>query len=231
LRSVDYSDVDRIVTLLTGHFGKATFIARGAKRSKKRFGGALQPLCLLSVEVTEVGPKMGSLVQAQVTRSFPRILGDLLRMDAAFGALVLVRELLPEHEPDSVVFASICALLEALDQGQAVPERLRLCFELRLLSLLGFAPQLDRCGLCGKLARPGQAAELDPRLGHLTCRDCGGAAYRISGAMRVELMRALGPEWLRAAESTWPEQGLSEAREALARFVDHRFDIKKGAMR
>src|SRR4029077_12236429 len=109
-------------------------------------------------EVTEVGPRMGTLVQAQVTRSFPRVLADLARMNAAFAAVVLARELLAEHEPDSAVFATLCALLEALDDEQATPEPLFLCFELRLLALLGFAPRLDRCGLCGKLAVQGQAA-------------------------------------------------------------------------
>jgi DNA repair protein RecO (recombination protein O) len=222
LRSVDYADADRIVTLLTLRFGKAAFIARGARRSKKRFGGALQALSLLSVEVTESDAQLGTLMQAQLTRSFPRILAELPRMDAAFAALLLVRELSPEHEPDDAVFSTTLGLLDALEREQAVPACVRLCFQVRLLALLGFAPRFDRCGSCGKQPKPGQAAEFDPRLGHISCRDCGGGAHRISGFARGELMRATGADWVSAADSVWPERELGEVQAALDVFVEQR---------
>lgn len=229
LRSVDYADADRIVTLLTVRFGKATFIARGARRSKKRFGGVLQPLLLLEVEVRESASQLGSLVQAEISRPFPRIVADLGRMAAGFAALELLRELTAEHEPDHALFATAISLLEALDVGQPAPERVLLCFEVRLLSLLGFAPRLDQCGLCGKRPVAGQAAELDAQLGHLVCRSCGGAAYHLSGGARMRLAHATGPDWLSAAELPWPARELAIAREALLRFAEQRIGRKLSA--
>jgi DNA repair protein RecO (recombination protein O) len=229
LRNVDYADADRIVTLLTVRFGKAAFIARGARRSKKRFGGVLQPFLLLEVEVNQGAGQLGSLLRAQISRSFPHIVTDLGLMAAGFAALELVRELTAEHEPDHAVFATAIALLEALDTGQLAPQNVLLCFEVRLLSLLGFAPQLDRCGLCGKRPLPAQAAELDPQLGHLVCRSCGGAAYRLSGGARMRLSRATGSDWLSAAELSWPARELATAREALLGFAEQRIGRKLSA--
>jgi DNA repair protein RecO (recombination protein O) len=229
LRSVDYGDADRIVTLWTGQLGKASFMARGARRSKKRFGGALEPFGLLSVELRHGSAQLGTLLQAQVTRSFPRLLGDLGRMSAGFAALELLRELSAEHEPDAAVFATALELLAALDAEQAAPERLLLCFEVRLLGLLGFAPRLDQCGQCGKQPALGQAGLFDIRLGHLVCRGCGGAAHRLGGAVRTQLMRSSGPDWADAAMVAWPEPELAQAREALRAFVEQRIGRSLGA--
>jgi DNA repair protein RecO (recombination protein O) len=232
LRSVDYGDADRIVTLLTHRFGKAAFIARGARRSKKRFGAALQPLALLGVQVGQGRGALGVLAEAQVTRAFPRVLGDLARMHAGFAGLELLRELTAEREPEDAVFATAVALLAALELDESAPEHVLLCFEARLLGLTGFSPRLDRCGLCGKSADAGRAGLFDARLGHLTCRACGGAAQRLSGATRARLMRAAGPDWIAAARGEWPRAELGEARAALREFVEQRIghELKAGAL-
>ena len=229
LRSVDYADADRIVTLLTSRFGKASFIARGARRSKKRFGGSLQPFGLLDVVVTEGATELESLVQAQLSRPFPRILSDLARMGAGFAALELLRELTAEHQPDSTVFATALSLLAALDAEEVAPEPVLLCFQLRLLALLGFAPRLGQCGLCGKRPAAAQAGCFDPRLGTLVCKDCGGAPHRLSGSVRGQLMAATGADWVRVAALAWPERQLAETRDALRGFVEQRIGRKLSA--
>ena len=223
LRSVDYGDADRIVTLLTQRFGKTAAIARAARRSKKRFGAALQPLALLSVQIARGRGPLDVLQQAVVTRPFPGLLRDLARMQAGFTALELLRELSPEHEPDASVFATAVALLGALDAAQGdEPERLLLCFTARLLALVGFSPRLDRCGQCGKPAEPARSALFDARLGHLVCRACGGAAHRLAGATRLALMRAAGAEFIAVAREPWPAAELGQAHAALRACVEHR---------
>jgi DNA repair protein RecO (recombination protein O) len=232
LRSVDYGDADRVVTLLTQRFGKAAFIARAARRSKKRFGASLQPLSLLSVQIAPGRGSLGVLVQAEVARAFPRVLRDLPRMHAGFAALELLRELSPEQAPDPAVFASAVALLGALELDQTVAECALLCFEAHLLGLCGFSPRLDRCGLCDKQADVARAALFDPRLGHVVCRDCGGARYRLSGAARSRLSSAAGPRWLEASRGEWKPSELGDVRAALREFVEQRIgrELKAGAL-
>ena len=53
LRTVDYGESDRVVTLLTAERGKLAAFARGARASRRRFGGALEPFTLLAVEARE----------------------------------------------------------------------------------------------------------------------------------------------------------------------------------
>jgi DNA repair protein RecO (recombination protein O) len=223
LRSVDYGDADRVVTLLTQRFGKCAYIARAARRSKKRFGSALQPLALLSVQVARGRGPLEVLQRAEVQRPFPRLLSDLGRMQAGFSALELVRELSPEHEPDPAVFATAVAMLAALDAAcDDEPERLLLCFTARLLALCGFSPRLDRCGQCGKPAEPTRSALFDPRLGHLVCRACGGAAHRLAARSRLALMRAAGPDFGAVAQEPWAGAELGLARAALRDFIEQR---------
>ena len=222
MRCVDYAESDRVVTLLTSRFGKRSFIARGARRSKKRFAGALEPLQLLHVEVGPGSGQLGSLARAEIARSFPRVLGDLGRMAAGFAGLELLRELVPEGEDDATVFATALELLGALDAEQATPARLSLCFQVRLLSVLGFEPRLDQCGLCGKHPAARQAAEFDPRLGHLVCRRCGGASEVLGGTVRAALMQATCADWVGAAHAAWPTSELNAARASLRTFIEHR---------
>jgi DNA repair protein RecO (recombination protein O) len=232
LRSVDYGDADRVVTLLTQRLGKAGFIARAARRSKKRFGASLQPLALLSVQVGPGRGALGVIERAEVTRAFPRVLSDLARLHAGFAALELLRELSPEHEPDPAVFATAVALLGTLEDGESEPEAALLCFEARLLALVGFSPRLDRCGLCSKSADAARAGLFDPRLGHLVCRACGGAPYRLSGAARARLLRAASAEWIDAARGEWKASELGETRAALREFVEQRIgrELKAGSL-
>jgi DNA repair protein RecO (recombination protein O) len=207
---------------LTRRFGKAAFIARAARRSKKRFAGALQPLQLISVELAHGSGQLGSLARAEVVRTFPRVLSDLARMSAGFAALELVRELTPEHDADPGLFGTVLEMLQALDAADIAPEPLSLCFQARMLALVGFAPRLDACGVCGKRPAAAQRAEFDPRAGHLTCRACGGASEQIDGAARVLLQRASGPDWIACARAPWPAADLPGARSALRAFIEHR---------
>jgi len=223
LRSVDYRDADRIVTLLTARHGKLAFIARGARRSKKRFGGALQPFAVLGVEVTLRGSQLGTLLRAEVSRAFPTLLGDLDRLAVGYAMLELLAELSPERQADAGIFALALEALAALDAAELSPLPLLLAFELRLVALAGFAPNLQSCGGCGKRPGPEQAALFDPRRGHLVCRDCGGARERLSARARGALGAALAQDWKPLLLADWAGPGeLTSLRQAIERFVEHR---------
>lgn len=223
LRSVDYGDADRVVTLLTASHGKIALIARGARRSRRRFQGALEPFTWLDVAlVPGAGVGLGTLVEAHARRAFPRILADLARMGAAGAVLELVRDAVPERETDAPVYLTTAAALEALDVEDAVPLALVTCFHARLLGLLGFALRLDACGQCGRRPESRQASLFDPREGRLVCRACGGASQRISADARARLARALTPSWIAAAAPPWPRRSLGPAYRAMRAFAEHR---------
>jgi DNA repair protein RecO (recombination protein O) len=188
LRSVDYGDSDRIVTLLTSAEGRVAALARGARKSQKRFAGALQPFCRLEVELVRGRGELHRLAEARVTRAFPSLLSSLARMTAAGAALEVLRALAPEHHPEPALFEATERFFERLAVSEPGLERLEaLRAEARFVGVAGFAPNLQRCGRCGREAPRGRAALFDPAAGSVICRACGGAPLKLTGEARAWL--------------------------------------------
>jgi DNA repair protein RecO (recombination protein O) len=222
LRSVDYGEADRIVTLLTRRHGKLAALARSARRSKRRFAGALEGFALLDAELAIGTGDLARLQSARVTRAFPRLLGDLERLSAAGALLRLTRDLVPEHVPDPDLFDALLGMFEALERADVPPAPLHIAFEIRLLALTGFAPLLAACGRCGKRPAAGRAADFDAMRGSVICQACGGAGQRLHGTVRSRLIAAMDGEVIEVAQSTWSQEQLGEARHLLDEFVAHR---------
>jgi DNA repair protein RecO (recombination protein O) len=233
LRSVDYRDADRIVTLLTDRHGKVSLLARGARSSQRRFAGALEPFSVLDAELSLGRGELGQLRSAQVVQALPRILGDLRRMSAAGSALALLREVVPERAPDPAIFESALQMLCALDEPAARPDTLLLAFDVHLMTLAGFAPGLSACGVCGKRPAPGQAAELDATRGFIVCRACGGAAHHLSGAIREWLVQAQADDFQVREAPPFEANEVLATQRALVAFIEHRIErpIEQGVHR
>jgi DNA repair protein RecO (recombination protein O) len=224
LRSVDYGEADRVVLLLSRERGKVSAFARGARASRRRFGGALEPFTLLSAEVRErAGADLLGLETVTVERGFGGIRGDLARIACAGYAAELARELVRDHEPHEDLFELLVAYLAALDAAPARPPALR-AFELGALRATGFMPRLDGCAHCGG-ELGGEGIRFDAEQGGALCAGCaphaGPGAVPLSAATAAALRR-LQEGGLRAAEAEplAPPAG-REARQALTHFVEH----------
>lgn len=220
LRSVAYGEADRIVTLLTESRGKVAVMARGARKSRRRFAGALEPYALIEAELSLGRGSVGRLSQARVVRAFPGILADLGRMSVAAAGLELLRELSGERdEPDARLLPTVIRFFELAETGSS--DALRYAFALRVLAVLGLSPNLARCGRCGRPAPPGQAALFDPGLGAIVCRACGGGPVKLRGALRGSLQRASTRAWDEVAGEDWGPEDRRGAS-AIDDFVAHR---------
>jgi DNA repair protein RecO (recombination protein O) len=212
VRSVDYRDSDRIVTLLTEDYGRISALARGARRSQRRFGGALQPYVLMNAFFRPGRGELAHLERVSVDHSFHGILKSLDAIGAAGDAMALIRERVPEHEPEPRVFDAAVRFLDALDRG-APPEDALLSLQIRVLTILGFAPTLDRCVACGKVPARGRAASFDASRGGIVCRACGGGRLVLSAnAMRRWVAVQSTMEY---SEEPWPELERQQIHDAL----------------
>lgn len=189
-------------------------IARGARRSKKRFAASLEPFLLVSAEVSLGSGEVGRLAQAQITRAFPKILTDLERMSLAGAALELVRGTAPTRAADARVFNATVTMLEAFEDAPVARGEMLLAFALRLIATMGFAPRLDACGRCGKKAPAEKPAYFDPRMGSVVCQSCGGGPIRLSADARARMMACFAAKWPDVAAEAWPADVFSEARTA-----------------
>ena len=222
LRSIAYGEADRIVTLLTESRGKVSLIARGARKSARRFAGALEPYALIEAEIAMGSGDLGRLAQARVMRAFPGVLADLERMSVAAAGLELVREAIPEREPEARLLPTIERFFELA--SERATDELRVAFALRVLALVGLGPNLAACGRCSRGAPPGKAGLFDPALGALVCRACGGGPIKLSGALRAHMIRSATRAWDEEACARWDEDRAARGAldELLARHLSHR---------
>ena len=150
LSSIDYGESDKIVTFYTLEFGKIKGIAKGAKRSKKRFVNNLEPFSYINLLFFQKqGRELVILEQAEIMRRFDLLTLDIDRL--AFGSycLELLNEMTLEGQQNQGAFELLLKFLIMLDGGTHI-RTIVMFFEMRLLSILGYCPHLDICVVCKK---------------------------------------------------------------------------------
>lgn len=193
LRRVEYGETDLVLTLLTLELGKVSALARGGRKSQKRFGSALEPMHTLAVELDErPGAELFTLLEAKLHVPRAMILTSLPAMEAAGKALGWVRRASPPRTPERGPYALLTTLLDRLNAapraeacGVALAEA-----GLSLLTELGWGIDFERCVRCGRHALPTQSGSVDAARGGLVCRSCGGARLRLSAGARQRLSGA-----------------------------------------
>ncbi len=204
---MDYREADRLVTFFCHDHGKLRGVARGAKRSRQRFAGALEPFARLCLQV---GMKEG-LTQVQgadIVTIFPGIRTDLVRIGCAGYACELVDRLLPEGVANPRLFRLLAAFLEFLDLSPCT-ESARRFFEINFLNVLGYRPALDYCAGCGAELADLERYGFSAAAGGLLCPHCGTGANPVSAATVDLLQRCLKTGRFGAMD--FPPQSLAEA--------------------
>jgi DNA repair protein RecO (recombination protein O) len=187
LSTLDYGETDRLVTLLTREHGKLTAFAAGARKSKRRFAGALEPFMRLRVHLVETRGSTVRLDSADIVAGYYAVREDLALIARALYAVELCRELTRDHEPHPELYALLEEYLARLDAREAGPTSL-LAFELSALAQAGLMPRFDACALCG--GEPGERPRFDQAHGGAVCEPCGGRA-REAVAVPVALLTGL----------------------------------------
>jgi len=217
LSGVDYGDSDRVITLLTEERGLLAAFARGARKSKRRFAGVLEPFTLVRAQLVETRGDLCRLDAAEVLDGFGELRTDIARAARASYAVELTRELAREREPQPDLFALLCGFLgELARQGAGPLEMMR--FELSALAAGGLMPRMDACARCGDEGP--RDALFDPEHGGILCPKCAaGLGTRISSAASGVLAALQRPAG--AGPDAPAPHVRAEARALLSRFVAH----------
>lgn len=193
LRRVELGEADLVLTLFTSTLGRVSALARGARRSQKRFAGALEPFFTLRVRLEErAHSELFALSEARISRARLGMLSDLNRMEVAGRALGWVRKTAPPRTPEPQSFAHLERVLDRLASSEPslLPERELAELGLSLLTSFGWGIDFERCVRCGKPCPEAARAAIDVASGGLVCRDCGGARIRVTAVQRARLSRA-----------------------------------------
>ncbi|MFA5517094.1 MAG: DNA repair protein RecO [Desulfuromonadales bacterium] len=189
LRHLDYGEADRIVTFLTPDRGRLKGFARAARKSRRRFGAALETFARVRLQWSAGRGEMVSLREADLLDLQTGLRTDLGGLALAGYGCELVEELLGDVQEPSGYFALLEAFLAHLAATGPSAEA-RLLFELRLLQEAGYIPHLLHCSEC-MLALSAPEAAFDPARGGSLCPQCAGSARRLSLGTLGSLARLL----------------------------------------
>ena len=150
LRAFPYGESDKIVSFLTEDHGKITGIAKGAKRSRKRFANSLEPFSLVELQFQErQHSNLAFLLSADLRCAFKNLAANLEAIATASYLMEVTDRLIGERDDSRMVFHHLQQGLKFLeDNGYSA--LFLTSFELKLLKLAGYEPALDRCRKCAK---------------------------------------------------------------------------------
>jgi DNA repair protein RecO (recombination protein O) len=194
LHAWDLGEYDRLVMLYTREHGRLAAVARGARRLRSRFAGALELFTWGDVVGFErEGRALVRLDHFDIRRPFHKLRDDLECLGQGARMVEAVMRLTGERDAQPACFALLLRGLRALDAGTA-PARVQLAFVLRLLDLLGHRPRLDRCGRCGRPVGT-EGVAFDPSEGSVVCARCRGRSPALAPAVAGALRGLQSASW------------------------------------
>jgi DNA repair protein RecO (recombination protein O) len=229
LRARDYSESDRIVTLLTREFGKLSGIAKGVKASRRRFERKLEPFSHVNLFFKR--RPQGQLVfitRAEPGDSVPPSIEDDLAKIALGSYMLELADALTSEEAEATdAYHILARALETLGGG-TVTLALRQSFELNLLRVAGFGLDFARCRICGVAdALNDSAVYFVVARGGIVCARCRPQAPE--GAVRLASVSAAALAAIAAApieHAPMLTHAGSDAALAIARFLASILDRK-----
>jgi DNA repair protein RecO (recombination protein O) len=225
LRTYPMREADLLVTLLTRAEGKVRGVARSAKKSKRRFGGALEPLTyvrafydvrerqeLVRLDACEV---LESPLASEVSYARAVALGHIAE---------LLDELLPDREANDAVFRLTLSVLQVLT-GEDIWMPVTY-FELWLTRLVGFLPELTECVVCGRNLNGSRAYFHALADGLMCMEDKRLASSEISSESRMlagHMFRAPVDSF---ADVPWPKAQGADLRKFLIQILQRHIEKK-----
>jgi len=181
IRSRDYGEADRIVTFLSPEVGRLTALAKGARKSKRRFLNSLESFSRVSLIYTERRNRdLGWVDSCELVGFYPGLRQDLNRLGVAACLSELAGEIVGIQENVPETFATLELALNLLDQGLP-PESLLCSFLIRLLVLAGYGPRWQTCLKCQQVPQGQLWFSIDQ--GGIICAQCtakaGGRLYHL----------------------------------------------------
>jgi DNA repair protein RecO (recombination protein O) len=194
LRSLRFSEADRILHLYTADRGRVGAIAKGARKTKSRFGARLEPLSHAELMLHEGAGELHTVTGVELLRSHRGAREEPYRLAVGLiGAEAMLR-LFGEPEANQRAFGALARFLDLLDDAPTLaPERpaldpLGLSFQLKLLWLSGYLPHMTNCVECGG---EGALVGFSARAGGAVCRTHAQGALALSAEGLAGIERLL----------------------------------------
>lgn len=191
LRQWDYKEQDRMISMLTPERGKINAIAKGARKTRSKLSGSVQPLTHVNLLIyTGKGPDI--IQQAEVLDSFIPLKSDLDKLAQAFNLAEIFNAMSFDGETEEHLFRFFLASLKLLQKAGSTLAA-ACAIKLKLLAMCGYEMQFGECSVCGCDVVSGKGY-ISFAHGGLVCRSCldasGIKATRLSSTAQ-EFIRQL----------------------------------------
>jgi DNA repair protein RecO (recombination protein O) len=201
LHAFDYLESSRILRLLTREAGVQSVLARGARKSRGRYGSALDLFAEGSAQIyIKPGRELHNLGSFEVSRSREALAHDVGRFTAASTVAELALRFAGEEE-NALLYDTVADVLDRLSRSapdRTIEDGLAACW--RIVSMLGFTPELSSCALCHTPLRDTADATFSHSSGGIICTVCSVLApggRKLPASARVSIR-----EWIEDGQST-----------------------------
>ncbi|MBT2285422.1 DNA repair protein RecO [Paenibacillus polymyxa] len=225
IRSMDYGEGNKIITLCTESGGKVGVLVRGAKKPKSRHAALVQPFTYGQyVYFRNTG--LGTLNAGEIVESYHELREDLVKASYASYACELLDRVLQDEETGTFWFKQLKACLQALKEEKD-PLVITSLYEMKILQASGYGPQFDECISCNQ-ERPDEQLFISPRLGGVLCRACkhfDPPAMSVS-PKALKLLRLFAQlDLQRLGNISVSESTRDEIKKLMRAFMDHQLGL------
>lgn len=147
LKTQDYGETHKIITIFTKDYGKVSAIARGANKPKSRLS-ALSQIFIQGNFLIYLTKGLSTVQQGQIVQSHREIREDIIKTAYASYLVELTEKTLEDKQPDYYIYNELLQTLRWINEKDDYLIPLMM-YELKLFEKGGFAPILDRCVNCG----------------------------------------------------------------------------------
>jgi DNA repair protein RecO (recombination protein O) len=221
IRYREFGEADRVLSLYTLEKGKVQAIAKGVRKIKSRKAGHLEPLTQVILQLAK-GRTWDVVSQVDTIRNFQNIKADLKLTAQAAYVLELLDRFTLEEGPNRQLYNLVLETLVRLDGGIS-PGLVVHYYEVHLMDILGFKPQLQECVVCGEKIQP-EDQYFSAKLGGVVCpRSFGGdpSAWRVSmNALRYMRFFQRSP-WPQVKTRTIPEEVDQELSKLIEKYLTY----------
>lgn len=222
LKTSDHGESDKLLTFFSDTLGKVTGIAKGAKRSQKRFVNKLEPFSRLTISYKPSRTSTLLFISgAELDCAFLSLRRSYTYYCISAYICELVLRFTKERDAEKKLYDLLNWALIALDGGER-PLKVAALFHIRLLDITGYRPEIDQCGECGQPVTPQELYTIASNTGTLLCSRCQPGYQRPSNVLTVQtlkfLERAQGLNIERINRLQIPDKGAQVTLQALYRF-------------
>jgi DNA repair protein RecO (recombination protein O) len=222
LRSIRYGEADRILHLYTPNHGRLGAIAKGARRSRSRFGARLEPFFQIKLVLHEGRGDLHTVTAVDTVDARPGLRDSAHALDAAARACDAVARLFETDDPHPDVFALLANELTLLASGPAAARTENaLAFRLKLLLAAGIVPQLGSCANCGEREH---LTGFSAAAGGVVCSSCESASFPLGVDAYDFLVGALGQPLASAPHAS--QRALHTAERAIRETAEHHAQVR-----